>query len=88
MVSLLYYQASNQNHCYMKLIEYLNGGVSASELAKKTGIAPAFLWQVKNGRRKMPPKYCPKIEQATGGQVTRRDLRPDDWHEIWPELKD
>ncbi len=26
------------------------------------------------------------IERATNGAVTRRDLRPDDWHEIWPEL--
>ena len=22
------------------------------------------------------------------GAVTRKDLRPDDWHEIWPELKE
>lgn len=36
----------------------------------------------------LPVKRCVQIEQATGGQVTRRDLRPDDWHEIWPELKD
>jgi len=25
---------------------------------------------------------------ATNGQVTRRDLRPADWHLIWPELAD
>jgi len=25
---------------------------------------------------------------ATNGQVTRRDLRPADWHLIWPELLD
>lgn len=30
--------------------------------------------------------YCVAIEQATKGVVTRRDLRPDDWHLIWPEL--
>jgi DNA-binding transcriptional regulator YdaS (Cro superfamily) len=28
------------------------------------------------------------IERATLGEVSRRDLRPDDWHEIWPELAD
>lgn len=27
------------------------------------------------------------IERLTGGQVTRRDLRPHDWREIWPELQ-
>lgn len=29
---------------------------------------------------------CVAIERATKGVVTRRDLRPDDWHLIWPEL--
>ncbi len=29
---------------------------------------------------------CVAIERATNGAVTRRDLRPDDWHLIWPEL--
>lgn len=38
-----------------------------------------------NGRP-VPPKQCVRIEQLTGGRVTRRDLRPDDWREIWPEL--
>ena len=28
-----------------------------------------------------------QIEKLTNGAVTRKDLRPDDWHEIWPELK-
>jgi DNA-binding transcriptional regulator YdaS (Cro superfamily) len=28
------------------------------------------------------------IEQVTNGAVTRKDLRPDDWHLIWPELVD
>lgn len=30
--------------------------------------------------------HCTAIERATGGAVTRRDLRPDDWAQIWPEL--
>lgn len=31
---------------------------------------------------------CVSIERETRGQVTRRDLRPDDWRDIWPELVD
>lgn len=31
---------------------------------------------------------CVAIERVTGGAVTRRDLRPDDWWLIWPELVD
>jgi DNA-binding transcriptional regulator YdaS (Cro superfamily) len=36
--------------------------------------------------RGVPVVHCAAIEQATGGKVTRRDLRPDDWARIWPEL--
>lgn len=32
------------------------------------------------------PRYCRKIEELTNGKVTRQDLRPNDWHEIWWEL--
>jgi len=32
------------------------------------------------------PIYAAAIERATNGLVTRRDLRPNDWWAIWPEL--
>ena len=37
-------------------------------------------------KRGVPLVRCSDIERATGGAVSRRDLRPDDWHRIWPEL--
>lgn len=37
-------------------------------------------------RGSVPAEYCAPIERATGGKVSRRDLRPTDWHRIWPEL--
>ena len=37
-------------------------------------------------RGRVPIEYAASIERATGGRVTRRDLRPEDWHRIWPEL--
>jgi DNA-binding transcriptional regulator YdaS (Cro superfamily) len=39
-------------------------------------------------RKSVPPEYCADIERATGGKVTRKDLRPNDWQRIWPELAD
>lgn len=36
----------------------------------------------------MPAKQCVRIERITEGLVSRRDLRPDDWRDIWPELVD
>lgn len=31
-------------------------------------------------------RLAPMVEKATDGAVSRRDLRPDDWESIWPEL--
>lgn len=45
-----------------------------------------FLRNVAYGYKTPGEKLCVAIERATGGAVTRRDLRPDDWREIWPEL--
>ena len=37
-------------------------------------------------RARYPDPTCLVIEQMTGDAVTRKDLRPDDWQAIWPEL--
>lgn len=37
-------------------------------------------------RGNIPAEHCLAIEKATGGQVTRQELRPDDAHRIWPDL--
>lgn len=39
--------------------------------------------------RQFPPEHCPAVELATrekGEPVYRWELRPNDWHRIWPEL--
>lgn len=59
-------------------------------LARALGVTPATVGQwlkpdVRTGRE-VPPKQCVRIEQLTQGAVTRRDLRPDDYLEFWPEL--
>jgi DNA-binding transcriptional regulator YdaS (Cro superfamily) len=60
----------------------LAGGLT--ELANKISANPN---QVSNWRaRGVPIEKCFAIEKATGGGVTRKDLRPDDWQRIWPEL--
>jgi len=38
--------------------------------------------------RGVPIMIAAAIESATAGAVTRRDLRPDDHHLIWPDLAD
>lgn len=59
---------------------------SQSALAAAVGVTKAAVWQWKSLGRQVPIEHCVAIERATGGAVTRRDLRPDDWQSIWPEL--
>lgn len=62
-----------------------NYGAQA-RIAKECGIAPSYMYQIVKGIRPVPIRYCSKIEQATNGIVTRKDLRPDDYWEIWSDL--
>lgn len=58
------------------------------QLATSIGVSPVLISQWSGGPRpRVPPiERCVPIERATGGQVTRADLRPDDYLDIWPEL--
>jgi DNA-binding transcriptional regulator YdaS (Cro superfamily) len=60
----------------------------ATALASKLGISPSYLSQLANGQAPASPERCVEIWRATDGEVTRQDLRPDDWDRIWPELVD
>ena len=60
------------------------GGQTA--LAKACGVTVQAVSQWVRGIRPVPVERCADIERVTGGTVTRRDLRPDDWRRIWPEL--
>ena len=61
---------------------------SQAALARAIGASPALVWQWIKGVRPVPLQYCTAIDRATDGAVSRRDLRPDDWGDIWPELID
>ena len=58
----------------------------AAKLARDLNISPSYLSQLVSGACARSPERCVAIERATLGHVTRRDLRPNDWHLIWPEL--
>lgn len=55
-------------------------------LAKAIGSSQSEISQWVTGRRPIPPKKAAAIERVTAGQVTRRELRPADWQQLWPEL--
>ena len=50
---------------------------SQTELARRIGCSQVFVHQMQHGTRKVSPRLCLPIERATGGAVTRYDLRPD-----------
>lgn len=73
----------------MKLSEYCAGNPGAQRrIAEAVGVSLAFINHVVRGRKSMPVQYCFQIEKLTAGRVSRKDLRPDDWFLIWPELAD
>lgn len=57
-----------------------------TKLACQLGISISFLSQMASGDAPISPRRCVEIEHATAGAVSRRDLRPNDWQAIWPEL--
>lgn len=63
----------------MTLSEYFkeepHGAIS--EMARHIGVSPTWLSLLIHGHRKASFKVAVKLEKATQGLVTLRDLRPD-----------
>lgn len=45
-------------------------------------------WRHGYSGRRPDPENCVGLELATAGAVSRKELRPDDWQLIWPELQE
>jgi len=63
----------------MTLTEYFSTEPrgAKSEMAEHLGITPTWLSLVMKGDRQASANLCARIEKATGGLVTRVELRPD-----------
>jgi DNA-binding transcriptional regulator YdaS (Cro superfamily) len=67
-----------------RAIERMGGPAEAS---KTLGIKPQNFYHWTGPRQtRVAPEHCVVIERETGGEVTRKQLRPDDWWNFWPEL--
>jgi DNA-binding transcriptional regulator YdaS (Cro superfamily) len=60
------------------------GGQTA--LARTILVAPPTVNQWIVGKRPISARLAVAIEGATSGKVSRKDLRPNDFHLIWPEM--
>lgn len=73
-----------------KLLAYLNS-LSKDEqtaFAERCGTSVGYLRKAISKGQLLGASLCVAIEQDTKGAVTRKDIRPDDWAQIWPELID
>lgn len=71
----------------MNITEYLSQtDTRPSDFAKAIKVSDALLYQWTRNIRPVAAKHCSAIEIETNHLVSRKDLRPDDWQAIWPEL--
>lgn len=62
------------------------GGPSVVARRLKVSVQAACFWR--DGERLFPEKHGAELESACGGKYTRKDMWPDEWQTIWPELSE
>lgn len=70
------------------LIAYINGldRAARESFERSVGTSIGYLRKASSIGQVPRAALCVAIERATGGAITRRALRADDWWRIWPEL--
>lgn len=58
----------------------------AVTLARGVNVSAPTVANWVSGKCPVPEKRCVQIERFTSGEVSRADLRPDDFWLIWPDL--
>ena len=62
----------------MKLSAYFTKyKVSQTEFGKRIGVTQGMVWQWLNNERRVSAEKVLAIEEATNGEVSRHDIRPD-----------
>lgn len=75
---------NNQRKTIKKAINIIG---TQEDLAKATGVSQQMISKLLNNPDfPISSKTAVAIELATNGGVTRKELKPNDWFLIWPEL--
>lgn len=69
-----------------KFLRELPDETAREQFATSCGTTLGHLRNTIYGIRPLAPEACVLFERNSQGAVRRWDLRPDDWHRIWPEL--
>lgn len=59
---------------------------SDDNTVRASGASRSYLRLIGYGHKRPSALVAAGVERASNGAVTRRQLRPDDWYLIWPEL--
>ena len=72
-----------------KLLIYLNGlsKQEQADFAQRCGTTVGYLRKACSKGERLREKVCALVETNSVGAVKRTELRPEDWMDIWPELR-
>lgn len=73
-----------------ELSQYLNSltKLEQAEFAQRCGTTVGYLRKACSAGDLLREKVCALAETHSAGAVKRIHLRPHDWMDIWPELRD
>lgn len=74
----------------MNLLQYIKTQPHGTlrKLSNEIGAHAPDVSRWASSERPIPIHRAVAIERATGGAVTRQDMFPEKWREMWPELAD
>ena len=62
--------------------------IEKEAFAKSVGTTVSYITVSFYREQEFKAETCSAMERESNGEVLREDLRPNDWHLIWPELVD
>ncbi|WP_110644103.1 hypothetical protein [Salinicola sp. CPA57] len=66
------------------LLDWLK--VATRQDIRATGTTRSYLRLIAYGHKRASLEVAVRTETTSGARVTRKQLRPHDWHIMWPEL--
>lgn len=51
--------------------------INQTELARKLGVSPQYIWKVVHGHKRVSPQRAVEIEIASDGIISRHELLPE-----------
>lgn len=67
-----------------RVVQFFGTHIAVARALGYTDVRNVTHWTT--GKRWFTPKHCVAIERLTGGQITRKELRPHDYADHWPDL--